>query len=79
MSAKLAAGPVVPWESATEFGARRRITVPSVGLGTDLATVTVYGPAPEPVTFETVKPEAVPCSEKSPLARPLTDWLKVTW
>ena len=42
-----------------------------------LVRVTVYGPAPDPVTPVTLHPVALPVIAKSPAARPLTASLKV--
>ena len=42
------------------------------------ATVTVYGPAPEPATPVTENPVAVPVSEKSAAVSPVTGRLNVS-
>ena len=52
------AGPASPPASATPLAASVRIWVPAGALA--FARVTVYGPAPEPVTDETVQPVLVP-------------------
>jgi hypothetical protein len=43
-----------------------------------LARVTVYGPAPDPVTEDTVHPVLVPVATKSAAVRPETGSEKVT-
>ena len=67
-------GPNAPPTSMTVPVGSERITVPVVPP----PTVTVYGPAPEPVTDCTVQPVAVPPTVKSLASRPVTARVKRT-
>ncbi len=71
------AGPLVPAASVTVPAGRVSVRVPSAGVPA-FATVTVYGPAPEPVTPVALQPGEVPPVVKSPAVRPVTGSSKVT-
>jgi hypothetical protein len=69
-------GPVVLARSLTALALTVRMTVPVVAP--EAPVVTVYGPAPEPDTDETVTPLAVPPTVKSSVPRPVTGRVNVS-
>ena len=69
-----ALGPVLPRLSVTAPAAMRRFTWPAPLP----AIVTVYGPAPDPVTDCTLQSVAPPTMLKSAASKPLTHWLNDT-
>ncbi len=66
-----APGAVPPKPSVTDAARSEITSVPSVAPAPRVA-VTVYGPAPDPLTAVTVQPVAVPPTVKSVAASPVT-------
>ena len=64
----------LPARSATRLPSSCRVSVPSTAVGA--LRVTVYGPAPAPLTLSTVQPVEVPPTVKAEAVTPETDSLR---